>query len=263
MNFALSVTEPKIEQQQLLALLQNAHATPEIICCKSNTHSTNDDCQLLYQQGFQSAIVISHQQSHGRGQRQRNWISTTGNIFFSALIKLDRPIDGRFALECALNLIHMPTLQHLDHLQIKWANDLYSTHGKWGGILVEPVTTTHVIVGVGINIVPVLQQENIQQAVTSLTELGLKQYDRVAFLSEIYLALIQASQWFNYNSLNLAQRFNHVAAFKDQWITIQREQQADITGSFCGIQNDGAILVQQAPELEPTVCYDGRLIIPN
>lgn len=262
MNLALS--SPEIEQQQLEQLLRAAHATPEIIQCKQNTISTNNDIQALFEQGCRSAIVVSQQQTQGRGQSQREWFSApVGNIYLSALISLDRPVDGRLSLECGLNILHCPTLQALSGLKLKWANDLYSNSGKWGGILVEPLDSQHVVVGVGINVTQPLNVEQITQPVTSLEGLGLAQIDRIQLMSEIYLALLQAAQWFNFDCQNLAKRFNHVAAFKDQWITIQRQQQTNLVGYFRGIQNDGALLIQQPTEILPTVCYDGRIVIPT
>lgn len=263
MNLALSLQEPVIEQQLLQAQLNAVHATPEIICCKQNTRSTNDDVMELYQQGYRSALVSSQQQQQGRGQHRREWLSPQGNIYISVLLELQRSVDGRFALECGLNLIHCPTLAPLSQLQLKWANDLYSPQGKWGGILVEPISTQHVIVGIGINIAPLVNTQDIGQRVTSLSELGLQQYDRIQFLGEIYLALLQAAQWFNFGSQNLAQRFNAVAAFKNQWMMLHRQQQPDLMGYYRGIQDDGALLIQQVSDIHPTVCYDGRLIIPD
>lgn len=260
MNLTTMMNLPEIEQQEVLSYLQDAHSTPEIILCKSTTHSTNDDAVQLYQQGYRSALVISQQQTQGRGQHHRTWISQQGNIFLSALVEIQRPLDGRFALECGLNLIHSPTLTQLSQLKLKWANDLYSDLGKWGGILVEPMTSKQIVVGIGINIVPIIPSVDITQSITSLSDLGLINYQRSQFLAEIYLALLQAVQWFNYDSQNLARRFNSVAAFKDQWMCLRRQQQHDLLGYFRGIQNDGAILMQQASDIHPTVCYDGRLI---
>lgn len=262
MDRTFCIESPETEQRLLCALLERHHATPQRIICKSNTRSTNDDMMQLHEQGVQSALVISHQQSHGRGQHQREWLSPQGNIFLSALFNLERPVDGRFALECGLNILHTETLDKLENLQIKWANDLYSPQGKWGGILVEPINAHQVIVGIGINVVPFEQRKEFQQATTSLSELGLTDYDRIQFLTEIYLALTQAVQWFNFGSQNLAQRFNAVATFKDQWVNIQRQHQADLAGYFQGIQDDGAMLIRQDTDATNTVCYDGRLMIP-
>lgn len=251
-------------EQQLLQLLRVAHATPEIIQCKQNTTSTNDDIHALYKQGYRTALVTSAQQTNGRGQSQREWHSPpTGSIYLSVLLPLTRPVDGRFSLECGLNILHCPSLHTISGLKLKWANDLYSALGKWGGILIEPIDAHHVIVGVGINVYELPDKQNILQPVTSLESLGLKEIHPVTLITEIYHAVSEAAQWFNFDCQNLAQRFNRVAAFKDQWITIERQQQAPLIGYFRGIQNDGALLIQQPNEILATVCYDGRIVIPN
>lgn len=84
----------------------------------------------------------------------------------------------------------MPSLKGLD-LQVKWPNDLYSLQGKWGGILIEPISTQQVVVGVGINVSPLTEKVPDQQ-VTSLTELGLQHASRVDLIAELYLAIQQA-----------------------------------------------------------------------
>ena len=245
-----------------MQLLSDAHATPEILQCKQNTVSTNDDVMALYQQGYRSALVISQQQSQGRGQSQREWVSPLGNIYLSALVKLNRPVDGRFSLECGLNILHCPTFQNIYGLKLKWANDLYSHLGKWGGILVEPIDHQYVIIGAGINLYQLKHSTHILQPTTSLEELGSANLNRIDLIHQIYLSLLKAVQWFNFGSQNLAKRFNHVAAFKDQWITIERQQQDNLMGYFRGIQDDGALLIQQPTEFLPTVCYDGRIVVP-
>ncbi|OEY97118.1 biotin--[acetyl-CoA-carboxylase] ligase [Acinetobacter qingfengensis] len=244
------------------ACLAAAHATPEIVICKQNTQSTNDDALQLFQQGYQTALVTSQQQSQGRGQHQRQWVSQSGNIFFSALLPLQRPIDGRLALECGLSLIHCPMFAELEQLQLKWANDLYSPQGKWGGILVEPVQQKQVIIGIGINVLPIVQQQGLPPN-TNLLTLGLKDYQRSELIAQMYVAMQQAIQWFNFGSQNLAQRFNAVAAFRQQNMHITRHNNPDLSGIYQGIQDDGALLIQVTDQPNPIACYDGRLVIPT
>ena len=245
-------------------MLHGTHANPEIIQCKKNTQSTNDDVMELAKQGYQSALVVSQTQSQGRGQSQREWLSPpSGNIYLSTLLTLQRPVDGRLSLECGLNILHCPSLQHIPNLKLKWANDLYSNAGKWGGILIEPIHSHQVVVGVGINLLKPENSAHITQPISHLEALGLNHYTRPQLISEIYFSLIEAVQWFNFDCQNLAQRFNRVAAFKDQWITIERQQQSPLVGYFRGIQNDGALLIQQPNEIIATVCYDGRIVIPT
>ena len=243
-----------LETRLLQQILTEAGQLPEVLLLKPVTASTNDDVREIALKGVQQVLVTSVRQTRGRGQRQRQWVSPEGNIYLSTLLNTRTPIDGRLALEIALNILQMPSLKDL-HLQVKWPNDLYSLQGKWGGILVEPLNAHQAVVGVGLNVLPI-PKEGIEQAASSLTELGLEQFDRIQLTAELYLAIQQAGEWFSHNSCNLAARFNHYAAFKDQPVEIEHLQGIS-QGIFLGIRNDGAIEIQHNGKIEHH--FQGRL----
>jgi len=239
--------------RQLQQLLNAKNQFPEIVLLKTTTTSTNDDMREIAQKGISSGLVCSALQTQGRGQHQRQWSSPEGNIYLSTLIQSKTALHGRLALEVALNILQMPSLQGLS-LQIKWPNDLYSAQGKWGGILVEPLSPHQAIVGVGINLntPPV---ENADQPITSLTMLGLAHTDRLMLIAELYTAIQQASQWFEHGSYNLAERFNHHAIWLNQQVEFEHAQ-GKLQGRFQGISNDGAVLIKTD---HVQAFYQGRL----
>ena len=239
--------------RQLQQLLNAKNQFPEIVLLKTTTTSTNDDMREIAQKGISSGLVCSAQQTQGRGQHQRQWSSPEGNIYLSTLIQTKTALDGRLALEVALNILQMPSLQGLS-LQIKWPNDLYSAQGKWGGILVEPLSPHQAIVGVGINLntPPV---ENADQPITALAMLGLAHTDRLMLIAELYTAIQQASQWFEHGSYNLAERFNHHAIWLNQQVEFEHAQ-GKLQGRFQGISNDGAVLIKTD---QVQAFYQGRL----
>ena len=239
--------------QELQHLLSNV---PEVVLLKPITGSTNDDVKALIAQGTQTALVCSEIQTNGRGQHDRKWQSPHGNIYLSTIINTQRPIDGRLSLEVALNLIHMPSLSHFKNLYVKWANDLYSPQGKWGGILIEPISPYQVVVGVGINLLPRTELQQLDQAVTSLSQLGLLEASKTELIAQVYQAIQQAGQWFEHGSQNLAQRFNHVAMYKNESVLFETNQ-TTIQGTFLGIQDDGAVILQTPSGIQTH--YQGRL----
>lgn len=243
------------QTRELKQLLSHVQLNPEILLLKKITGSTNDDVKALAQQGIQSALICSEQQTQGRGQRANTWQSPQGNIYLSCIAQTQRPLDGRFALEVALNLIHMPCLNDFS-LSIKWPNDLYSLQGKWGGILVEPISAHQAIVGVGINLVHHASLQNLDQPTTALTQLGHLNVSRIEVIAQIYSAIQNAVQWFNHNSQNLAARFNHVALYKNEHICFESSQQ-QVTGLFLGIQDDGAVCIET--NHQTTIYYEGRM----
>ena len=243
-----------LETRQLQKILDDAHQLPEVLLLKPVTTSTNDDVRKIALKGVHSVLVCSSKQTQGRGQRQRQWVSPEGNIYLSTLLNTRTAIDGRLALEIALNILQMPSLQNLD-LQVKWPNDLYSRQGKWGGILVEPISPHQVIVGVGINLEPVLKAQ-IDQHATSLRELGLQDISRIQLVAELYMAIQQASAWFDHDCYNLAARFNHYAAFINQAVEFE-DHSGVCSGIFQGIQDDGSVNIETPDGLKQF--YQGRL----
>ncbi len=242
-----------LDSRRLQQLLAQTHHYPEAVVLKAETTSTNDDVREIAQKGIKSALVCSARQTQGRGQHQRPWVSPEGNIYLSTLLQTGTAIDGRLALEIALNILQCPSLQPLK-LQVKWPNDLYSHQGKWGGILVEPITAQQAIIGVGINIYQI--HDVLDQSVTSLTQLGLAQTDLMQLIAELYHAIQQAGEWFSHGSHQLANRFNHHAAFLSDMVYFEHHQ-GIAEGKFIGIQNDGAVTLQIADESH--TFYQGRL----
>ncbi len=243
-----------LETRQLQKILDDAHQLPEVLILKPVTTSTNDDVREIARKGMHSVLVCSTRQTQGRGQRQRQWVSPEGNIYLSTLLNTRTAIDGRLALEIALNILQMPSLNALK-LQVKWPNDLYSLQGKWGGILVEPISPHQVIVGVGMNLEPVPQAQ-IDQHATSLRELELEDISRIQLIAELYMAIQQASEWFDHDCPNLAARFNHYAAFKNQAVEFEHHSGL-CSGIFLGIQDDGSVNIETAEGLKKF--YQGRL----
>ncbi|EOR05621.1 biotin--[acetyl-CoA-carboxylase] ligase [Acinetobacter genomosp. 15BJ] len=239
--------------RQLQQLLNAKNQYPEVVLLKTTTTSTNDDMREIAQKGITTGLVCSALQTQGRGQHQRQWASPEGNIYLSTLIQSNTALDGRLALEVALNILQMPSLHGLT-LQVKWPNDLYSPQGKWGGILVEPLSPHQAIVGVGINLntPPV---ENSDQPISSLEMLGLAHIDRLTLIAELYTAIQQAAQWFEHGSYNLAERFNHHAIWLNQQVEFEHTQ-GKIQGLFQGISNDGAVLIKTDQTQQ---FYQGRL----
>ena len=247
-----------LETRLLRQLLTNAQQLPEVLLLKQTTTSTNDDVREIAQKGMKGILVCSEMQTQGRGQRQRQWVSPVGNIYLSTMLETRTALDGRLALEIALNILQMPALKGLTKLQIKWPNDLCSLQGKWGGILVEPLDLHRAIIGVGINLMPASAdaQQIIDQPATSLVELGLVEPSRIELISQLYLAIQQAGRWFDHGSYNLAARFNHHAALLDQNIEFEQIHQT-LQGIFRGIADDGAVNIETEDGVAPY--YQGRL----
>jgi BirA family transcriptional regulator, biotin operon repressor / biotin---[acetyl-CoA-carboxylase] ligase len=119
--------------------------------------STNQTLWSLLEQGAKpGCVVIATQQTAGRGQWGRQWISTTGGLYLSVAIagKLAAPDAYQLTLASAWG-IAAQLRKHGVSVGIKWPNDLVLEGRKLGGILTETKVyagqITQAVVGVGIN----------------------------------------------------------------------------------------------------------------
>lgn len=134
----------------------------QIIQYLPSCQSTNDEASALiaHSDPAEGTLVITDNQTAGRGQRGNQWEAQAGqNLTVSAIL---RPVflsaSEQFWLNIALSLGIYDTLQPLlgDALRVKWPNDIYVGNQKLGGILIENILHGYniewSIVGMGLNI---------------------------------------------------------------------------------------------------------------
>lgn len=147
-------------RQLLETTLESGHGYPYL---PSSLHifesvpSTNQTLWGLLKQGAdKNSVVIATQQTAGRGQWGRQWISPTGGLYLSMGIvpKLEATDSYQLTLASAWG-IAAGLRQCGISVGIKWPNDLVLHGRKLGGILTE--TKVHngqiiqAVIGVGIN----------------------------------------------------------------------------------------------------------------
>ena len=143
---------------------------------------------------FEGTVIITDNQTAGRGQRGNSWEASSGeNLTFSLILKpFFLKASDQFQLNVAVSMGVFDFLSEFidENLKVKWSNDIYVGDKKMGGILIENslqgYKIGHSIVGIGLNI---NQTEFINERATSLrkiTENPLK-YD----LSELLKKLLE------------------------------------------------------------------------
>ncbi len=101
--------------------------------------------------------VTATQQTAGRGQRDRSWESTPGNIYLSIGAKILRKELPLFPLRSACIVTKWLQTQLVKSPTIKWPNDILIDRKKCAGILCEAAwqenaSYSKITVGIGINI---------------------------------------------------------------------------------------------------------------
>lgn len=207
--------------------------------------STNHEARrLAYDGALGRTVVVAREQLAGRGRDGRVWQSPPGNLYLSALLRPDLPparlpqlsFVAALAVADAVDALLPAPLK----ASLKWPNDVLVDRAKISGILIETAGSA-VILGIGINVRH--HPAELPYAVTSLHEHGAE--GSVGQARDTLLAALSArlDQWTR----------GGFAPIRTDWLarghsvgTRLRVRQPPLEGSFAGLDDDGALLLDTA-----------------
>ena len=105
----------------------------------------------------QDLLIVSSHQTAGRGRLTRTWFSPEGGLYFSLVLRprLGPQFAPLASLLCGCAVAKGLQSLGIDHVRLKWPNDILVKEDKIAGILNELVSLDPVdswmILGVGIN----------------------------------------------------------------------------------------------------------------
>lgn len=149
--------------------------------------------ELAWQGAAPGTVVQAAQQSAGRGQYERSFLSPLGGLYFSLILRptLQAQEVAMVTLAAGLGCRDAISDQCQLRTRIKWPNDLYCKEKKIAGILSEccmPLDgAAHaVIVGVGLNVNSTVADfpEELRVIVTTLRECSGTSQNMAALLWE-------------------------------------------------------------------------------
>jgi BirA family transcriptional regulator, biotin operon repressor / biotin---[acetyl-CoA-carboxylase] ligase len=119
-------------------------------------------------------VVLSEQQTAGRGRRGRKWVSPFAeNLYYSLVMRVEggmRQLEG-LSLLVGLAVVGMLKELGIEAAGLKWPNDILVGQRKLAGVLLEltgdPADVCHVVMGIGIN-VNMRSAAEVDQAWTSM-----------------------------------------------------------------------------------------------
>ena len=203
-------------------------------------------------------VVVTDQQTAGRGRFDRKWISQPGGLYFSILLKPTR-IDFLSNLTQLMALsVCQATEKYGTQPNLKWPNDVQVNGKKLCGILSETVTQNGQIaciaLGVGINIAQ-KDLSHVGQPATSLRELEIN-VNKQDFLQDVLELFFQSycaviSEGFGVIRQAYRERF----PFIGKQVTIKNG-----TSSLAGVAHDlsprGTLLLKTARDTQEILIGD-------
>lgn len=222
----------------------------------TSVDSTNNyaNHQIREQELPEGTVFLAYEQNAGRGQMKNSWESEPGmNLTFSIVLYPDfLEIRNQFMLSKMITLgIYHALDKRVDHLRIKWPNDIYAGDQKLGGILIENSVMYGVIqsavIGIGLNVNQTVFRSDAPNPV-SLKSLTNQHYDCDTILDDVltgidvYYSLLKSG---NYGQID--REFISVLYGLSQRRTYYSEGQF-FEGTIIGVNEIGQLQIQKADE---------------
>ena len=238
--------------------------------------STNTLAMELASNGCEEGtVIISDEQTGGKGRLGRSWISPPRNNLYLSIVLRPHipPRDAAIlTLMSAVACTHAVKSVSGVPVSIKWPNDMMVANRKLGGILTEIKTDMdgikHAIIGIGININTDISEmhENIKTIATSIMIETRSRHSRQPFVVEMlkemncwYKTLISKgkkpilAEW-----LKLSSTIGRTVQ-----VTIQANQATSkIKGIAEGIDNEGMLILKLSNGSYKKICAGDVSILP-
>lgn len=215
--------------------------------CYEEVPSTNDIVKVL----DEGALVVADQQIMGRGRGGRRWVSPSGGLWFSTLLKPAIELSSAPVLTLTAGIAVARALSRLWRLapRLKWPNDVEIDGKKTCGILAEIIGRSEeykVAIGIGVNAnfdIEKLPYE-VQTNATTLKKVLGREIDRldllvaiVKDLEELYFELIGSGRE------KILKEWRALSSTLGQEVTVSLDQDS-LAGVATDIDFDGGLLMR-------------------
>lgn len=236
-------------------LPEDLRARLEALLVEWSLESTNSKLlESLPPSAGHAAVVLAECQVGGRGRRGRAWVAPPGGgICVSVGWQFAEMPADLSALSLVVGICAAQALRELGagDVRLKWPNDLVTTRGKLGGILIEmraeaggPV---HVVIGIGINVrldegarAAVASTGNVADDLSALEQIS----DRNDVVAALLAQLLPALERFPREGFApWLSRWNELDALFGRPIRIENAGE-DSRGMARGVDAHGALLVE-------------------
>ena len=196
----------------------------------------------------EGTVIITGEQTSGRGRMKRLWLSPPGNIALSVILRPELAYMSYLIMLASLAVVH--TIESVTGLKplIKWPNDVLINGKKVSGILIESDIrkdkVNFVIIGIGINVnLKLADFPDIQAIATSLSsELG----GEVSGVGIVRRLLVELDRLY----LTLSSRKAIYEGWRDRLVTLGKQVRvksgdAMYEGVAESVAEDGRLLLRQ------------------
>lgn len=253
--------------------LLDTHDLGRVIHHHESLPSTNELAFRLATDGADHGeVVVTEQQTAGKGRRGRAWVSPPHlNLYFSAILRPELPPHRAPELTLVAAVALAETLADAGaEARIKWPNDVQIDGRKVAGILTElsanPDQVNFVVLGIGVNLnaQPEHFPEEVRATATSLSQALGQRVPRAVFTASLWTRLEEWLDLYLETGFDaVRQRWKELSATLGQDVLVRTDRQ-ELRGVAEDIDPSGALLVRTADgTLERVLAGDVEQLRPR
>ncbi len=218
--------------------------------------STSTRLLELAAAGARSGTCLAAEwQNSGRGRRGRTWISTLGgSLTFSLLWRFERGAGhlGGLSLACGAAIAQAMAACGVEHVQVKWPNDVVVAFRKLAGILVETSGEIQgpsaAVIGVGVNYrLPERVLERIDQPVTDVAQSASASPSRSVLLARMLASLAAAMDRFERQGFaGFREEWRALHAYQGRAVRVVPAREPAFDATVADVATDGTLVVATA-----------------
>ncbi|BAZ11964.1 biotin--[acetyl-CoA-carboxylase] ligase [Calothrix sp. NIES-4071] len=236
-----------LDKQTIEAALdaRQSHYLPFSLHLYSCVTSTNQVLWELMQQGNEhGCVVIAEQQTAGRGQWGRQWVSSKGGLYISVAIAPNIEARDSYQLTFATAWGITKQLRNSNiPVEIKWPNDLVLNKLKLGGILTETKINhgkiSSCVIGVGINFTNQVPKTGIN--LQSWQQQGIKEILNIEMLAtKVLLGIESGIECLDQDGVDvLLPKYTSLLTNIGEGVCLE-----DLSGTVVGVTSTGCLHVR-------------------
>lgn len=200
------------------------------------------------------AVVFTHEQTKGRGQRNKEWASEKGqNIAMSVVIepvKLQSPGLFLLSMMSAVSVQELLAKYAGSDTKIKWPNDIYWRDRKAAGILIENIWQGNgckfSVIGIGININQT-DFATLKSKAVSLKEITGKDFEPVMLSKELCKILEEKYQHLTTHPLEVVKQYKSHLFKLNETVKLKKDNRV-FEAEFKDVDTNGQMVVQHSVE---------------
>ncbi|MDP1676161.1 MAG: biotin--[acetyl-CoA-carboxylase] ligase [Bacteroidota bacterium] len=240
-----------IEKSQITNLLKTKIFGHTVFTFESITSTNTFAKQLQNNEAPHGTIVITEEQTAGRGRLQRNWVSPAGqNLLFSIVLYPDFGMEKISLLPFAGSLAVVDAIETITGLSstCKWPNDVLINGKKVCGMLLESSLGNSIqekiVLGIGLNVNQEEFSEELRFKASSLQIESGMVINRITLLQKILEELENRYEQLSYfPAQRLLNDWRMKALLFGKKITVL-ESEFSFTATAIDVAEDGSLIIE-------------------